>query len=112
MGNDWYSNDDLRAIFESVKNWGRWGPEDEAGALNLITAEHIAAAASEVTGGESVSCARELPVKPNVETPYPAMHHMVRGGDDCVIPGLGMHRCSPRQHHVRKGWRRRQGSTS
>ncbi|MFT5269640.1 MAG: hypothetical protein ACI88C_003084, partial [Acidimicrobiales bacterium] len=90
MGNEWYSNDDLRAMFESVKNWGRWGPEDEAGALNLITAEHIAAAASEVTGGESVSCARELPVKPNVETPYPAMHHMVRGGDDCVIPGLGM----------------------
>jgi len=90
MGNEWYSNDELRAMFESVKNWGRWGPDDEAGALNLITAEHIAAAASEVTGGESVSCSRELPVKPNVETPYPAMHMMVRGGDDCVIPGLGM----------------------
>ncbi|MGK0226272.1 MAG: hypothetical protein ACI8XD_001083, partial [Thermoproteota archaeon] len=22
MGNEWYSNDDLRAMFESVKNWG------------------------------------------------------------------------------------------
>ena len=26
-------------IFESVKNWGRWGEDDEAGALNLITDE-------------------------------------------------------------------------
>jgi hypothetical protein len=21
-------------IFESVKNWGRWGPDDQLGALN------------------------------------------------------------------------------
>ena len=26
-------------IFASVKNWGRWGADDEAGALNLITDE-------------------------------------------------------------------------
>ena len=29
----------MREIFESVKNWGRWGADDEAGALNLIDDE-------------------------------------------------------------------------
>ena len=24
-------------IFEAVKNWGRWGPDDELGTLNYIT---------------------------------------------------------------------------
>ena len=90
MSDTWYSNDEMRAMFESVKNWGRWGADDEAGALNLITAEARLAAATEVVAGEPVSCARDLPVKPNAENPHPAMHMMVRGGDDCVIPGLGM----------------------
>jgi kynurenine formamidase len=81
----WVSAERVREIFESVKNWGRWGPDDEAGALNLITAERRAAAAAEVTAGESISCARELPVRPNPENPQPALHMMVRGGDDCVV---------------------------
>ena len=80
----------MREIFESVKNWGRWGPEDEAGALNLITEERRRAAAAEVVLGRSVSCARELPVRPSAENMHPALHMMVRGGDDCLIPGIGM----------------------
>ena len=28
------SVDEFERIFESVKNWGRWGPEDEIGTLN------------------------------------------------------------------------------
>jgi hypothetical protein len=32
--------------FEAVKNWGRWGADDERGALNLLTAEQTAAAAA------------------------------------------------------------------
>ena len=27
----------IRAIFDAVSNWGRWGPDDELGALNYIT---------------------------------------------------------------------------
>jgi hypothetical protein len=34
-----YSTADMEALFESVKNWGRWGKEDERGALNFITSE-------------------------------------------------------------------------
>ena len=90
MATTWYSNDEMRDMFESVKNWGRWGDDDEAGALNLLTPERRAAAAANVNVGEAVSCARELPVRPNAENPHPALHMMVRGGDDCVIPGIGM----------------------
>jgi len=90
MSDTWFSNDEMRAIYESVKNWGRWGHDDEAGALNLITPERRAAAAAEVSAGITVSCARELPVTPSIENPHPAMHMMVRGGDDCVTPGLGL----------------------
>ena len=43
---------------------------------------------AEVVAGEAVSCARELPVQPTPENPNPALHMMIRGGDDCVLPGL------------------------
>ena len=77
-------------LFETVSNWNRWGAEDEAGALNLITPELRAAAAAEVVHGHAVSCARELPVEPNDENRHPALHMMVRGGDDCVSPNINM----------------------
>ena len=32
---------EFEAIFESVKNWGRWGDDDVMGTLNLITPEHV-----------------------------------------------------------------------
>ncbi|MGB5755274.1 MAG: cyclase family protein [Acidimicrobiales bacterium] len=86
----WFNDDEMGAMFESAKNWGRWGDDDEAGALNYITPDHRRAAAAEVTVGETVSCARELPVRPSVENPNPALHMMTRGGDDCVVPGLGL----------------------
>jgi kynurenine formamidase len=79
----------MRDIFEKVKNWGRWGSEDQRGALNLITAEKRAAAAALVRSGETVSCARELPVAPSPENPTPALHFMARAGDACAIEGTG-----------------------
>ena len=36
---------EFRELFERVSNWGRWGREDERGALNLLTADRVAAAA-------------------------------------------------------------------
>jgi len=80
----------MRSVFESVKNWGRWGEDDEAGALNLITAEKRLEAAREVRAGITVSCARELAVRPAADNPYPALHMMIQGGDDCVTPGVGL----------------------
>lgn len=86
----WTTTERMESIFESVKNWGRWGPEDEAGALNLITPARRLAAAAEIRLGEVVSCARELPVAPSQENPNPALHMMVQAGDDCLIPGVGL----------------------
>jgi kynurenine formamidase len=39
--------------YEACKNWGRWGLDDEKGALNLITPERVAAAARLVRSGRA-----------------------------------------------------------
>lgn len=88
MSQETWTPDRMREVYESVKNWGRWGPEDESGALNLITGEKRREAAACVQSGETVSCSRELPVQSSPENPNPALHMMIQGGDDCVIPGL------------------------
>ena len=75
-------------LYDSVKNWGRWGDEDELGALNLITPETRRAASACVVDGETVSCSLELAVQPSPENPNPALHMMIMGGDDCLIAGL------------------------
>ena len=31
----------LRETAEKLKNWGRWGPDDEIGTLNFITPEKV-----------------------------------------------------------------------
>ena len=43
-------------------NWGRWGEDDEAGTLNLITDDVRARAAAEARSGRAVSLA--LPIRP------------------------------------------------
>ena len=39
---------DVLDFHQSLSNWGRWGDEDQLGALNLITPEVTAAAAATV----------------------------------------------------------------
>ena len=46
---------DVDAWMESLSNWGRWGDDDQKGAINLITPETRLAAAKLVTKGISVS---------------------------------------------------------
>ena len=36
---------DVVALHRDLSNWGRWGPEDQLGALNLISPAVTAAAA-------------------------------------------------------------------
>src|SRR5262245_59979742 len=40
---------DLRKLALQVRNWGRWGADDEIGTLNYITPEKIAQASRLVT---------------------------------------------------------------
>jgi kynurenine formamidase len=68
---------DVLAFHRSLSNWGRWGDDDQLGALNLITPEVTAAAAATVTRGRSVSCARSLNTVAAVDNPSPVAHHMI-----------------------------------
>ena len=45
---------------DELSNWGRWGPDDELGASNLITPDKRRAAAALVTEGISVSLAHDV----------------------------------------------------
>ena len=38
-------SEEFQALSARVRNWGRWGDDDQIGTLNLITAEVVAAAA-------------------------------------------------------------------
>lgn len=58
------------------RNWGRWGPNDQVGAVNLITAEKRARAAALVRSGRAVSLSREFPKTPAPNNPTPAQHYM------------------------------------
>jgi hypothetical protein len=44
-------------IFEAVKNWGRWGPDDNLGTLNYITPDAVRAATRTVRSGRRVTMA-------------------------------------------------------
>ena len=72
---------DVDALARQVSNWGRWGAEDERGALNFITPEATAAAAALVREGTAVSCALELAKTPAPDNPTPVMHMMTGAGD-------------------------------
>lgn len=50
---------DIEAMMKSLSNWGRWGRDDELGALNLITPEKRRQAATLVREGFTVSLAHE-----------------------------------------------------
>jgi kynurenine formamidase len=49
--------DDLRQLAQRVSNWGRWGPDDQRGTLNLITPEAARRGTSAVRTGETFSLA-------------------------------------------------------
>jgi kynurenine formamidase len=56
-----------------LSNWGRWGKDDQRGALNLITAEKRKQAAMLAKTGASVSLSREIPrqTPPSAAEPRP-----------------------------------------
>jgi kynurenine formamidase len=49
--------DTVREWGRRYSNWGRWGPDDELGALNFITPERVLAATALPRRGRVVSCA-------------------------------------------------------
>lgn len=66
---------------QSLSNWGKWGPEDQSGTLNYVTAEKRARAAALVREGHVVSISLPLATTPGPENPRPVEHYMLATGD-------------------------------
>jgi len=56
---------------KELSNWGRWGKDDQIGALNLITPAKRKQAAALVKEGVSVSMAGDLDTEKAVDNPNP-----------------------------------------
>ena len=68
-------------IFEKVKNWGRWGPDDELGTLNYITPGSVRAAVALVRSGRQVTMSIPMNTAAGPDNPNPVIHHVVQGHD-------------------------------
>ena len=64
-----------------LSNWGRWGRDDEMGALNLITPAKRKAALALVKDGLSVSLASNAATAKDVDVPCPAEWSMVTASE-------------------------------
>lgn len=73
---DELSAEEFRALFREVSNWGRWGNDDERGALNHLSADRVAAAARLVRDGTTVTLSLPLKTEERIDCPEPADHHM------------------------------------
>ena len=69
---EWYRNEN---------NWGRWGQDDQRGALNLITPAKRTQAAALVQSGETVSCARPITTDIDLDTTFQVQRYMVDSGE-------------------------------
>ena len=67
--------------FSTLSNWGRWGPDDERGTLNLITPAKRLQAAGLVRDGVVISCARTIGYEPAADNLAPARHFMLASGE-------------------------------
>ena len=84
------SEQEVLSYMTSLSNWGRWGPDDELGTLNLITPGKRAQAGRLVQEGISVTCSRLIvpETAPDVTT-IPPLHYMIRTGESAPSTGGG-----------------------
>lgn len=66
-------------VFAACDSRGRWGEGDQRGALNYLTPDLVAKAASLVTSGRTVSCAWDLDTTMGPDNPHPVNHRMTFG---------------------------------
>ncbi len=62
---------DVERWKQELTNWGRWGPDDQIGTLNLITPDKRRQAAALVRDGISVSLARDAETAAAIDNPRP-----------------------------------------
>jgi kynurenine formamidase len=78
------SREEILAYLQQKRNWGRWGADDQLGAINLITPQKRLQAASLVKTGRAVSLSRDVPTIPGRNNPVPAQHFMRIFDGGCV----------------------------
>src|SRR5215471_20469198 len=79
---------EVKGLFDKLSNWGKWGKDDERGALNFITNEKRIAAARLVQSGEVVSMSLPLATAPANDNPNPVTHLMIQTGVDASRSSL------------------------
>ncbi len=72
------TKEEVQAYLKEDRNWGRWGDDDQKGAVNMVTHEKRVAAARTVKSGRAVTLSREFPKTPAPNNPTPALHFMKR----------------------------------
>ena len=81
------SLEDFDRLFESLKNWGRWGSDDQKGTLNYLTPDKVQAAAALVRTGRSVSMSIPINTVAGPDNANPALHYMCTTHDVDVGSG-------------------------
>ena len=82
------TQDDIERLMDELSNWGRWGPDDELGAANLITPAKRLEAVSLVTEGITVSLAHQLLIEEADDVPLPFQRRMLNVPDLTVEPPM------------------------
>ena len=73
---------DIDRWMTELSNWGRWGKDDQLGAMNLITPDKRKQAAALVKEGVPVSLARETNDEREADNPDPYKHVMTLTGSN------------------------------
>ncbi len=79
------TRDDIFAMVEELSNWGRWGADDQLGAINLITPQKRQQAARLVRLGISVSLSRDVETELAADNPNPFQHKMLSDGQNLHV---------------------------
>jgi kynurenine formamidase len=77
---------DVEHWMEELSNWGRWGPNDQMGTINLITTAKRKQAAALVSIGVSVSLAHDDSTQRAPDNNPPFGHAMLTLGSDPSSP--------------------------
>ena len=79
---------DIERLLEELSNWGRWGPDDQLGAANLITPEKRLEALALATEGITVSLAHRVLKGEAEDVPRPFGHRMLNVPDTTGEPAF------------------------
>jgi kynurenine formamidase len=88
IGSTDVSTGEFESLFAELCRWGRWGDDDDRGALHFLTPECVTAAARLVREGVGVSLSLPVNTTAAAHNPTPADHHMTAVGSAAELPPI------------------------